>query len=84
MKKRLYIIEYDVYHGCGGKYEAEVSGKKPEIRREVYPYDERMSFIERYEKVSKEDYHYANVKAYAVDYDQFEITDKMRDIVESI
>jgi len=80
MIKRLYILEYDMYSGIDGKY----GNKKPERILLTYQYKERQNFIDVYLRVKNDDIHYENIRTYCVDYEYFEMTDKMNKVILAV
>ncbi len=79
MQKRVYILEYDFFHKS--KYSND---DQPEHKIRYFNFDERQYFIAEYNRIKINDMYYDNIKTYCINYDNFEITDKMEEIINSI
>jgi hypothetical protein len=78
MKKRVYILEYDFF------IKSKYSDDQPEQRIRYFTFEERQYFIAEYNRIKNNDLYTDNIKTYCIDYDKFEITDEMEEIINSI
>lgn len=69
MKKVVYILEYSIYN-MYGKYD-----EKNLIQRKIeyYDYEKRQFFLQQWNRIVEDNFHYDDIKAYGFDYSGSEL-----------